>query len=126
LDDTSAWKPFFTPANRSKYFPGDAPIQSVQNEHSTVLRYMKPMDRDRANVIGIKIQNFVTGQFEKERLKENRRTKWNNQMESTLYSILANCEMNRKKARNGANSSSLRPDGVKDEDLTQLISRIQG
>lgn len=86
---------------------------------------MKPMDRERANVIGIKIQNYITGQFEKERSKENRRTKWNNQMESTLATILASCEMNRKKARNGANNSSLRPKEVNDEDLNQLINRIQ-
>lgn len=26
LNDSSAWMPFFTSANRSKYFPGDAPI----------------------------------------------------------------------------------------------------
>jgi hypothetical protein len=86
---------------------------------------MKPTDRDRANVIGIKIQNYINGQFEKERSKENRRTKWNNQMESTLATILASCEMNRKKARNGANNSSLRNKEAYDEDLNQLINRIQ-
>ena len=26
LNDTSAWKPFFNASNRSKYFPGNAPI----------------------------------------------------------------------------------------------------
>ena len=86
---------------------------------------MRAIDNDRANVIAQKIQSFVTGQFEKERLKENRRTKWNNQIEKTLNSILAMCEMNRSEARNGALSSSLRGDVSKEDDLSQLISRIQ-
>jgi hypothetical protein len=46
-------------------------------------------------------------------------------MESTLATILASCEMNRKKARNGANNSSLRNKEAYDEDLNQLINRIQ-
>lgn len=46
-------------------------------------------------------------------------------MESTLATILASCEMNRKKARIGANYSSLRDKNAVDEDLNQLINRIQ-
>jgi hypothetical protein len=38
-------------------------------------------------------------------------------MESTLATILASCEMNCKKARKGANTSSLRPKEAVDEDL---------
>jgi hypothetical protein len=45
-------------------------------------------------------------------------------MESTLATILASCEMNRKKARNGAQNSTLRPTEVHDDDLNQLINRI--
>jgi hypothetical protein len=70
---------------------------------------MKPMDKERADVIAMKIQNYITEQFEAQRIVENRmRTKWNNQMEAVLNSILAKCEMKRKKARQGAINSSLR------------------
>ena len=67
------------------------------------------MEKERADVIAIKIQNYITEQFESQRIKDNKmRTKWNNQMESTLNSILANCENKRKKARQGATNSKLR------------------
>lgn len=47
------------------------------------------------------------------------RTKWNNQMEGILNSILAKCEMKKRKARQGATNSSLRtPEAIKsDEDV---------
>lgn len=78
---------------------------------------MKPTDTDRANVIATKIQNYINGEFEKERSKENRRTKWNNQIMPTLAAILAQCEMTRKKARNGASNSSFREVENYDQDL---------
>lgn len=106
INDAKCWRPFFTNSNRSKYFANGALIES---EQITELRYMKPMDKERADVIAMKIQNYITEQFESERIKVNRmRTKWNNQMESILNSILAKCEMKRKKARLGAANSSLR------------------
>ena len=97
LDESKNWKPFFTQSNRSKYFPGSGPIQS---EQVAELRYMKPMANDRADVIALKIQNYITEQFESQRIKDNRmRTKWNNQMEAILNSILAKCEMKKSSAR---------------------------
>ncbi len=45
------------------------------------------------------------------------RTKWNNQMETILNSILAKCEMKRKIARLGATNSSLRDSSAIDEDV---------
>ena len=36
------------------------------------------------------------------------RTKWNNEMESTLREILAKCEIKKLKARQGGTNSSLR------------------
>lgn len=89
---------------------------------------MRPMEKERADVIAIKIQNYITEQFESQRIKDNKmRTKWNNQMESTLNSILANCENKRKKARQGATNSKLRgEDQAKfDEDLQSQIGAIQ-
>jgi hypothetical protein len=74
---------------------------------------MKPMEKERADIIAIKIQNYITEQFETQRIKDNRmRTKWNNQMETILNSILARCEMTRKKARLGATNSSLRDENA--------------
>ena len=87
---------------------------------------MKPMEKERADLIAIKIQNYITEQFESQRIKDNRmRTKWNNQMEAILNNILAKLEMKRKKARQGANHSSLRSDGVVDEDVQQQIIAIE-
>lgn len=52
------------------------------------------MDFDRAEVIAMKIQSFISEKFENERIVENRmRTKWNNVMEATLRDILAKCEI---------------------------------
>ncbi len=53
------------------------------------------------------------------------RTKWNNQMEATLGTILAGCEMKRKKARLGATHSSMRDKNQQDDDLNQQISAMQ-
>jgi hypothetical protein len=90
------------------------------------LRYMRPMDKERADVIAIKIQNYITEQFEHQRIHDNRmRTKWNNQMESTLNSILAKLEMKRRKARQGAHHSTLRSEGVVDEDVQQQLLAIE-
>lgn len=124
LDNEKHWKPFFTKSNRAKYFPNNAPIQS---EQSTELRYMRPMERERADVIGIKIQNFITEQFEGQRIADNRmRTKWNNQMEATLNNILAKLEMKRKKARQGAAHSTLRGQAPgPEDDVRQQIDAIQ-
>lgn len=121
LDNDKHWKPFFTKSNRSKYFPNNQAIQSEQ------LRYMRPMERERADVIGIKIQNFITEQFEGQRIADNRmRTKWNNQMEATLNNILAKLEMKRKKARQGAAHSTLRGKGpLAEDDVRQQIDAIQ-
>lgn len=117
LDLESCWRPFLTKANRLKYFPSAAPPQT---EQVSELRYMKPMDKERADIIAIKIQNYITEQFEHQRIHDNRmRTKWNNQMESTLNNILAKLEMKRRKARQGAHHSTLRGDGVVDEDVQQ-------
>lgn len=52
IENEKYWKPFFTRSNRSKYFPNNAPIKSEQEAE---LRYMKPMDKERADVIAIKI-----------------------------------------------------------------------
>lgn len=55
---------------------------------------MRPMDLDRAEVIAMKIQSYISEKFENERIHENRmRTKWNNVMEATLRDILAKCEI---------------------------------
>jgi hypothetical protein len=53
------------------------------------------------------------------------RTKWNNQMEGVLNSILAKCEMRRKKARLGATHSSLRESVPDEENVQATISEIQ-
>ena len=87
LNSSKDWKPFLTKSNKTKHFPSSGPIPS---EQVTELRYMKPMDKERADIIAMKIQNFITEQFESQRIKDNRmRTKWNNQMEGILNSILA-------------------------------------
>lgn len=89
---------------------------------------MRPMDKERADVIAMKIQNYITEQFEAQRIKDNRmRTKWNNQMEGILNSILAKCEMKKRKARQGATNSSLRTaEAIKsDEDVQSQIQGIQ-
>jgi hypothetical protein len=53
------------------------------------------------------------------------RTKWNNQMEATLNTVLAKLELKRKKARQGAAHSTLRGEGVADDDVRQQIEAIQ-
>ena len=117
IDNEKNWLPFLTNKNRLKHFPGGAPIQSEQSE---ILRYMKPMDKERAEAISNKIQNYITEQFETQRIRDNRmRTKWNNQMESILNTILAKCEMKKRKARQGATHSSLRDEKAVDEDVQQ-------
>lgn len=61
---------------------------------------MPPMDFDRAEVIALKIQSYISEKFENERIYANKmRTKWNNSMESTLREILAKCEIKKQKAR---------------------------
>jgi len=61
---------------------------------------MRPMDLDRAEVIAMKIQSFISEKFENERIHVNKmRTKWNNVMEATLRDILAKCEIKKSKAR---------------------------
>jgi hypothetical protein len=84
------------------------------------------MEKERADVIAIKIQNFITERFESQRIADNRmRTKWNNQMEATLNTVLAKLELKRKKARQGAAHSTLRGEGVADDDVRQQIEAIQ-
>lgn len=64
---------------------------------------MSPMDSDRAELIALKIQNYITEQFEGERILTNKmRTKWNNEKESTLRDILAMLEFKKQRVRMGA------------------------
>lgn len=92
LIEKSCWKPFFTNNTIKKFFT-IGKIESLQPEP---LQYMRPMDMDRAELIAMKIQNFISEKFENERIATNKmRTKWNNTMEATLRDILAKCEIKR-------------------------------
>jgi hypothetical protein len=70
---------------------------------------MRPMASDRAEVIAMKIQSFISEKFENERIfTDQKKTKWNNGMEANLADILKKCEMKQLKARQGATNSTLR------------------
>ena len=115
IENSRNWKPFLTESTRNKYFTPNKPIPTEQTVN---LRYMRPMDEARAEVIAMKIQNYITDMFERQRINVNRmRTKWNNQMEETLKNILAMCENKRKKARQGATKSTLREKDADDGDF---------
>lgn len=60
LDKVKLWRPFITSANRNKYFTNG----HIASEQSPVLHYMRPMEKERADVIAMKIQNYITEQFE--------------------------------------------------------------
>lgn len=64
LDSTSCWKPFFTKGNFKKFFPMEK-INSIQPEP---IQYMRPMPSDRAEIIAMKIQSFISEKFEYERI----------------------------------------------------------
>ena len=67
------------------------------------------MPSDRAEIIALKIQSFISEKFEYERIiSDQKKTKWNNGMEASLADILKKCEMKQLKARQGATNSTLR------------------
>jgi coiled-coil and C2 domain-containing protein 2A len=51
LDNEKEWKPFLNKTNRIKYFTNGV----IQPEQSPVLKYMKPMEKERADIIAMKI-----------------------------------------------------------------------
>lgn len=62
IENTKHWKPFLTESTKNKYFTPNKPIPT---EQAVNLRYMRPMDEARADVIAMKIQNYITDMFER-------------------------------------------------------------
>lgn len=105
ISDTKCWKPFFTKSSLRKFFP----LEKVNTVQLEPIQYMRPMPSDRAEIIAMKIQSFISEKFEYERIiSDQKKTKWNNGMEASLADILKKCEMKQLKARQGATNSTLR------------------
>ncbi len=90
---------------------------------------MAPMDQERAELIAMKIQSYITEEFEKERIVENKmRTKWNNVKEGTLREILVKLELRMQKIRVGSSYSSLKGESDNknsNQEFTNYIKTIE-